>query len=45
MPINEWSDTIMIVELGDEPDFSEDFRAMRPARVRLLLTSSRASGP
>jgi anti-anti-sigma factor len=24
MPINDWSDTILIVELNDEPGFSED---------------------
>jgi stage II sporulation protein AA (anti-sigma F factor antagonist) len=28
MPINEWSDSIFIVELNDEPAFSEDMDAL-----------------
>lgn len=28
MPINEWSETIMIAELSDEPAFSEDIEAL-----------------
>ncbi|MHC5023858.1 MAG: STAS domain-containing protein [Planctomycetota bacterium] len=28
MPINEWSDRIVIAELNDEPAFSEDFEAL-----------------
>ena len=28
MPINEWSDEILIAELNDEPQFSEDITAL-----------------
>src|SRR3954467_10275157 len=29
MPLNDWSDTILIAELSDEPAFSEDMDALR----------------
>ena len=28
MPINEWSDNILIAEMNDEPSFSEDVEAL-----------------
>ena len=28
MPINEWSESILIAELNDEPSFSEDMEAL-----------------
>ena len=38
MPINEWSDSIVIAELSDEPSLSEDLDA-------LLRTLDEAPGP
>lgn len=28
MPLNQWSDTILIAELGDEPSFSDDMEQL-----------------
>src|SRR5688572_29162864 len=29
MPLQQWSDEIVVVDLGDEPQFSEDMHAVR----------------
>lgn len=39
MPINEWSDDILIAELSDEPSFSEDMGVL----IRRLESRARAA--